>query len=448
MGPGAVSAVAALAEPAAAERTLLFVDDEPNILSSLGRLFRGSGYRVLTADGGRRALQVLRAEHVDIVISDMRMPGMDGAQLLEQVRVAWPRITRILLTGYADVDSTVAAINRGEVYRYLAKPWNDAEMLQAVREAFERQFLRDEKERLERVVTRQNVELTTLNASLEHKVGLRTQALLQATEKLKKSYLASIKVFSHLLEVRDSQLSGHSRCVADLARRTGQTMGLSGAVLQDLFVAGLLHDIGHIGLPDELLARPVPRMSQDERARYNRHPVVGEHALMLLDDMHSVAAVIRAHHERHDGKGFPDGIGGDDITLPARILAICETFVDMQSGHLGARLDAAEARIMIARARGTLFHPEVVDAFLQLTVDGIPRKKAAPRAARTGELAPGLVLAADWVSTEGVILLAADQILTADLIARIRRYEVRDGLTLTLYVSEAAATAPVRAEGP
>ncbi len=425
----------------AGERTLLCVDDEPNILSSLRRLFRGSGYRLLTAEGGVEALKLLETETIDLVISDMRMPGMDGAQLLEQVRTRWPAATRMLLTGYADVHSTVAAINHGEVYRYLTKPWNDEELLLAVREAFERQFLRHEKERLEALTAAQNTELTRLNASLEQKVVERTGELSQANDKLKKSYLASIKVFSHLLELRDGQLMGHSRRVADLARRTGRAMGVSEAGLQDLFVAGLLHDIGHIGLSDALLARSVPRMSEEEQSLYRKHPVVGEHALMQLDDMQAVAALIRAHHERHDGKGFPDGVAGDDIPLAARILAIAETYVDLQSGHLGARLDAAEARTLIARARGTMFDPEVVDAFLQVAVEATPRAAEPPIAVGSGGLKPGMVLARDLVSVEGVILLAADQALTADLIARIRRYELRDRLTLTLYVKRAASAA-------
>ena len=126
-----MSSAAALAttpepQPAA---TLLCVDDEANIVSALERLLRPHGYRVLRAQSGAEGLSILAQEAVDLVISDMRMPEMDGAQFLEQVRARWPECVRILLTGYADVDSTVAAINKGEIYRYLAKPWNDQEVL-------------------------------------------------------------------------------------------------------------------------------------------------------------------------------------------------------------------------------------------------------------------------------------------------------------------------------
>ncbi|MEO5732163.1 MAG: HD domain-containing phosphohydrolase, partial [Rubrivivax sp.] len=345
--------------------TMLCVDDEPNIVAALRRLFRGAGYRVLTATSGAEALALFESEPIDLVMSDMRMPGMDGAQLLEQVRRRWPSATRLLLTGYADVQSSMAAINQGEVYRYLTKPWNDNEVLLAVREAFERQALERERRRLQALTQQQADELKALNASLEIKVALRTEDLKQAGEKLKKNYLASIKAFSNLIELRGGQFVGHARRMADLARRTARAMGLSETDQQEVFIAGLLHDMGQIGLPDALLARSVPRLSDEESLLYRRHPVLGEQALLALDDMQRVAALIRSHHERHDGRGFPDGLQGHDIPAGARILAVADTFDDLQSGHLGAALSVAEARTIILRGRGTQFDPEAVDIFLQ-----------------------------------------------------------------------------------
>ena len=125
----------------AAPATVLCVDDEPNILSSLRRLFRANGYRVLTAEGGALGLEVLEKEPVDLVISDMRMPEMDGARFLAKVRERWPDTLRILLTGYSDIQSIQDAINCGEIYRYITKPWEDSDMLLLVRHALERRQL-------------------------------------------------------------------------------------------------------------------------------------------------------------------------------------------------------------------------------------------------------------------------------------------------------------------
>lgn len=198
-----------VAEPA----TILFVDDETNILSALKRLFRPLGYRIITAESGAAGLLVLEENTVDLVISDMRMPEMNGAQFLEQVRQKWPDAVRILLTGYADVGSTIAAINKGEIYRYIAKPWDDNDIVLTVRHALERKNLELEKQRLEALTLKQNEELKDLNANLEAKVRERTEEVRQtmgllevAHKQLKESYLTSLKVFSNLMELREGAM--------------------------------------------------------------------------------------------------------------------------------------------------------------------------------------------------------------------------------------------------
>jgi response regulator RpfG family c-di-GMP phosphodiesterase len=149
--------VAASSEPSRAKPArILCVDDEPNILSSLRRLFRPQGYQVFTAESGAEGLKLLEAEQVDVVISDMRMPEMDGARFLEQVRARWPDTLRMLLTGYADIQSILDAINRGEIYRYITKPWDDNDILLIVRHALERKALEVEKQRLEALTQEQN----------------------------------------------------------------------------------------------------------------------------------------------------------------------------------------------------------------------------------------------------------------------------------------------------
>jgi len=421
------------ATPQKAAWTVLCVDDEPNIVSALRRVFRGTGYRVLTANSGAEALAVLEAESVELVISDMRMPVMDGAQLLSRVRERWPDATRVLLTGYADVASTVHAINHGEVYRYISKPWNDEELLRTAHQVFERHALQRETVRLQALTRQQNVELAELNNSLEQKVAARTLDLSLANEKVKRNYLTSIKVFSNLIELRGGVLAGHSRRVAELARKTAWAMGLDETDAQQVFVAGLLHDMGQICLPDSLLARSVARLGDADLAQYCKHPALGEQALMAMEDMQPVAALVRAHHERHDGQGFPDRLAGDAIPRAARILAVVDTYDDLQNGHLSAAVSPAEARMLIARGRGSAFHPEVVDVFLQVLMEATP---GAERTIPTGsdELQPGMTLARELVSSEGVMLLAPDQVLTAELIRLIRLREKRDGVTWTLHI--------------
>jgi response regulator RpfG family c-di-GMP phosphodiesterase len=194
-----------------ASPTILCVDDETNILAALRRAFRPLGYQVLTAESAKEALQTLEQNsQVDLVISDMRMPEMDGARFLAEVRNRWPGITRILLTGYADMESTIAAINEGQIYRHISKPWNDDELLLTVRDALDRRALEREKRRLEQLTAQQNIELKKLNAGLEEMVSERTQELVLANEKLKHSFFTSIQLFSNMLELRAGHMAGHS----------------------------------------------------------------------------------------------------------------------------------------------------------------------------------------------------------------------------------------------
>ena len=412
--------------------TVLCVDDEPSILSALRRVLRAEDCQVLQAGSGAEALALLAEHPVDVVLSDMRMPGMDGAQLLAQVHQRWPDTARVLLTGYADMNATVAAINEGQIYRYIHKPWDETELRLTVRQAAERRILQTERARLQALTTTQNEELRTLNTTLEQRVLERTSALQEANEQLRRNYLTSIRIFSSLMELRSGVLAGHGKRTASLARKVAQAMGLAEDVLQDVFVAGLLHDVGFLALPDSILNKPVGKLSAEEMVSYQRHPVLGAQSFMALDEHQPVASIIRSHHERADGSGFPDQLQGSQIPVGARILAVVDAFDDLTHGHLtGAPLTEAEARTILQRGRGTQFDAEIMDVFLHIT------QVVKPPAVRlesvgTDLLKPGMTLGKDLLSQEGVLLLSAGHVLTAELIGRISRYAKVEGLLLKL----------------
>lgn len=413
---------------------LLCVDDEPNILSALRRLFRQGGYQITIANSGAEGLQILESQEVDLVISDMRMPEMDGARFLQIVRQRWPETIRILLTGYADIGSTIEAINKGEIFRYIAKPWDDQEMLLMVRHALEIKGLAREKARLEVLTQQQNEELKDLNANLELKVMERTVELRQAHEKLKSSFLTSIKVFANLIELREGVLAGHSRRVADLARKIATRLGLQGADLQDVFLAGLLHDIGKIGLKDDILRKAVTQMTGDELGQYRKHTLKGEQSLMALDELRGAAKLLRSHHERHDGAGFPDGLAGEAIPLGARILALANDYDGLQIGIISQRrLNPEDAAKMIVDSRGKRYDPQVVDAFQQLLA-GVEPEPLPGVPVTIADLQVGMVLARDLVDRDGALLLATDYVLDAGLIRQIHEYAEIEGKTLNIYV--------------
>lgn len=424
-------------------RTVLCVDDETHILSSLRRALRAAGLPVLTAGGGEEALALLAAQPVAVIVSDMRMPGMDGAQLLEQVRLRHPDTVRVLLTGQADQRDTIAAINRGSLFRYLHKPWNDDELKHVLQQALELRALEFDRRRLEALAQQHNEALRQNNALLEARVAERTADLAQALEDLRRTHMTSLQVFASLIEMRGGWLTGHSRRVADIARRIGKAMGCSDVDLQHLLVASLLHDIGLIALPDTVLRKPVARFGDEEMQLYRQHPAAGEQALMALESLQPAAALIRAHHERFDGQGFPDGRRGNAIPLLARILAVADTFDDLQQGVLvEVHASVAEARALVQRARGLQFDPEVVDVFLHITEPERSSKPVRPLLLGTAQLQPRMVLAADLLSPRGQLMLTAGQVLTERLIQRIREFEVRYPVPLQLQIQRRSGENP------
>lgn len=421
--------------------SILFVDDEENILSSLRRLFRSSEYQISVASSGADALAIMEQQNIDLVVSDMRMPQMNGAELLEIIQQRWPETMRILLTGYSDIRMTIDAINKGNIYRYISKPWDDDEILLTVRQALERKGLEREKHRLEALALKQNEELKQLNATLEARVQQRTEEVHQtmgflevAHKQLKESFLTSIKVFSGLIELRERSLAGHSRRVADMARALGKRLQVGEQELQDIFIAGLLHDIGKIGVHDKVLVKPFIMLVGEEREEAMRHPVTGQAVLMGLEPLHGAAKLIRSHHERFDGMGYPDGLAGESIPLGARVLAVANDFDAVQIGtQLSKRLSETEAVEYILDGRAKRYDPLVVDAFKQM-MGGKASEGYEVVGLKSDKLQPGMVLARDIVSKEGVMLLARDYVLSAAIIDQIHNFERSTGIGLTILV--------------
>lgn len=314
---------------------LLCVDDEPNILSSLRRMLMVEGFQVQTASSGEEALSLMRAQSFDLIISDMHMPKMNGAELLSRVRQEFPQTMRLLLTGMADVSSAIAAVNHGEIYRYLTKPWNDGELLTAIRSALD---------------------------VLKHNQARETR--------LRASYVTAIKLCSTLMELRRPDLLAHSRRVAQLARRIARHAGFDEEQVQMVYIAGLLHDIGKIGLSDRILDTKFVELPLADVDVYKRHSEVGQRCLSIIDELEGIGQIVRSHHEYHNGSGFPDGLAGEEIVIGARILGLAEAFDGLVSGDYGkASPSFQHALKIIAGNRGKLFDPQMTDHFLAVMAE-------------------------------------------------------------------------------
>ncbi len=432
------------AVPQAPPIQVLCVDDEPNILSALQRLFRGHGMAVRTASSGAAAIAMLAESPADVVISDMTMPVMSGAQFFQQVRTHWPHAVRFLLTGQADAAAIMDAVNDGEVSRYVSKPWDDEQLVNLVRTAVE-QVKRDrEKVNIAALALRRAEELKALNDNLEQDGSPGKSGSNEVNERLKNNFVVSLKIFSSLIEIRRTRMAGHSRRVADLARKIAIRLGLEAALVQEVFVAGLLHEVGKLGFSDELLDTPVSNMKPWQLQEYRAHPTRAEQLLMPLQDLRGAAGSIGAQLERFDGGGHPNHLRGRAILIGARILAICADYHNLQIGVLAPRvLKQREAQAVIETSGGKRYDPWVVEAFVAV----VSGAADAPAAANTNvkpiinelvlcgaDLAKGMVLSRDLISPSGLMMLPSGNLFDQGLIDKVLSFEKGAGIPLTIYV--------------
>lgn len=440
MSEAVLASAAAVANQPLAGFDVLVVDDEPNILSALRRMLRAHGYRVQTAPGGSEALALLEQAPVDLIISDMRMPEMNGAEFLRRSRERVPEAVRILLTGYADIGSTIDAVNNGEIFRYVSKPWNDESLLATLRDGLQRKQLERDRDRLLATVTRQHEQLKGHAELLEQRVIERTQALSHAHAELQTShdrahqgFMGTLRMLSHLLDQRAGLARGCGRAAAALVQAVGPRLGLSKAEVQDAFHAALLEDLGRLGLPDRLIDSPLHALAGDDRRRMQRVPLVAEGHLLALPALAGAGLVLHHLGERWDGQGEPDGLKDVTILAGARLLRVASDYERLKAGCIETRrFTDAEARRWLGNGSGTRYDPAVVQALLAWfdSAQAVP----APRA-RLGvaALLPGMVLAQD-LSAGNVLLVAQGRTLDATLIKALAQLEQRQNAQFELEI--------------
>ena len=419
-------------------RTIFIVDDHDIVRFGLSALLSANPDLKLVGQAAnlQDGLLGIAQHRPDLVISDMRMPEMDGAQFLEQVFNRWPDTKRILLTGYADASATIAAINRGKIWRYVAKPWNDEELIITVQQALAHRDLMHENARLTELTRQQNDELKVLNEGLEQKVAERTKQLQNAMNSLKQGFVNAVHVFSGIMELHSGDLAGHSRRVAELTRKLAQRMHMSGVDMQDTFLAALLHDIGKIGMPESIITRAFNSLGAEARASIMKHPVKGELLLMPIEQLSGASLLIRHHHEQFDGRGYPDGKSGIEIPLGARVLAVANDYDALQHGTLVARrLNAADALRFLVDNRSKRYDPSVVDEFSRLLAESRP-EEFPELPLRPESLAPGMQITRDLIHRDGYLLLASGHVLGQSEVDQLKRLEISEQEPIIVYVGQ------------
>ena len=348
--------------------TVLFVDDEVNILKALKRLLRQDDMSVLCAAGAHEAFELLEQNPAQVVVTDQRMPDMCGVDLLSSVRERWPDVVRMMLTGYTEMGVAVEAINRGEIYRLITKPWNDDELRATLRQAFDHHALKSEIRRLNQVTREQNFRLQDMNRNLEEKVRERTRQVAQKHQELRCAYVQTVGALAEAVDAKDSYTRGHSERVGVYSSKLAREMGFAKEFIERVYIAGLLHDVGKIGIPDAVILKP-DKLDPEEYAEIMKHPAIGAKILEPVDFLKDVTPCVRHHHEWFDGssRGYPDRLAGDRIPLPSRIILVCDTVEAMTSDRPYRKampLDTVYSEL--TKFSGSQFDPTCVEPFLRL----------------------------------------------------------------------------------
>lgn len=404
-------------------QTVLVVDDAPDNIEVLRGILKEE-YKIVAALGGARALEIAVMDpRPDIILLDVMMPEMDGYEVCRNLKSdpVTEKIPVIFVTAKGDFKDEALGLSLGAV-DYLTKPVNPAIVKVRVRNHL---ALYDQKQELERMVKE------------------RTRALEQASKllqraniSLKRNYLITVKVLVNLIESKEGVVPGHSRRVADHAMDLGKKIGLEENRLQNLLFASLLHDIGKIALPAPLLRKPQVMLNPREFSKMTSHSIAGELFLMPLEFFRTAGSYVRNHHERWDGKGFPDRMRKKEIPEEVRILSMVNDYDALQCGIItGRNFTRFEAREYLKRNRDTRYDPDMVDAFLELVENR--EEKVSPGegvAVKSTALSPGMRIARDLVNPDGILLLAKG-VLISDLIAdRIREFEKTLGVKFDIFV--------------
>ena len=326
---------------------ILIVDDEEDINEILSDLLSDK-YDCVSANSAEEALDHLKQDNFELVISDITMPGMSGLEMIPQVKSLNPHTVVVMISGMQTVESAIEALRLG-AFDYLMKPFDLRQVEAVVKRALEHHEL---------IVAKQRYE-----TQLQELVEQRTAELDRALGSLEDAYRSTLKALTAALETRDSETHGHSERVVSYSLRLGREYGLDAAQMKALEFGSLLHDIGKIGVPDSILRKP-GKLTDEEWVRMREHPSHGQQILRGIEFLEGAARVVAQHHEKCDGSGYPLGLKAEDIDLCARIFSVADAFDAMTSDRVYRRGKSYEdAARELDEWVGRQFDPKVVAAF-------------------------------------------------------------------------------------
>jgi len=393
--------------------SVLIVDDEVITCQKLQNILLKKGFITYTAHNGAEALDLLAKKSVELALLDIRMPVMDGLTALKKIKEDFPSTEVIMITAVSDIEVALECMKSG-AYGYLTKPVD-----------IENLFLE-----MDKALERRQLHLANLDfqKNLILKVNEKTEEVQRLYGLLETNFSKMIFLFVDIIGIYDLFLSGHARRVAVLAERTGKKLGLNKQRLQDLEIAGLLHDFGVIGLPEKVRNAPRNELDDKEIEILESQTLLAEKLFSPIERLRRAGRIIRSHLERFDGGGFPDGLAGAEIPLESRILCVANAYDELKhrrrflsNSPVEIKPDENLALTSLKEHSGKKFDRNVVEKFFNM-IEDIKLERKNARAVSLAELKEGMTLAASLHASNGKLLLSEGNGLSAVQISKIWNY--------------------------
>ncbi len=317
---------------------IIIVDDEAEMRDRLRDVLEEQNYWVRTVGDGPQAIEQAKKDEFNLALIDLMLPGMGGLELMREMSRISPKLLVIFLTGFASLETAIEAIRQG-AYDYITKPFEPSALVTTIERGLEKQRLSGENEKL-------------------------LESLKEKTQKLEELYLGSLTALAATIDARNFHTLRHSEQVTKYSLEVAKGLDLSEGETEKLEQAGRLHDIGKIAIPDSILGKP-GKLTEDEWEVVKKHPVRGANILNSSGFLHDIVPVVRHHHERYDGSGYPDGLSGKAIPLGSRIIAVSDAFEAMTADRPYRRAFQSEKALEEIRLNaGTQFDPEIEEVFI------------------------------------------------------------------------------------
>lgn len=413
---------------------ILIVDDEQDVLNSLRRVFRNPKYKVHTFEEATLALEALPEIRADLIISDMRMPKMDGAEFLRLAKVLRPMTPRILLTGHADKEDTIKAINEGEIFAYVSKPWDNEQVLNLADDAIARRDKDVKKNRVLHTLKKMHEDVSERKADVEQKLEQESRQRTETTQALNDAYALIGESFLNLLDMKQSGQRALAYQLEEVAQKLAECLDLEEADIRLLAQAARLHGIGKIGVPDVILEKPFAKMTADEQALYKTYPANSACTIIAIETFSDCSDLLFKQKEAADGSGFPAGLKRADLSKLNLIFNAALEYCEKRYSPVAIPRTHDQAMQKLKEKSGA-FDADVLKALSNIETE----RQLVTNTDHTivvplHSLEPGMVVKEDIFGDRNMLLLREGSVVTESLIDKLSNMQKQMGEQITVSV--------------